>query len=155
MGKREWGDRREKKSRAVHILWKNIYVRKLKLKTRWQRRTGRFEEAMVRSWSRLSPRAHVWVLGSAAVGTCINVCGPSYQKGQVNVHCSGLPLETMWLSEGCNAVGGSEWPALSPETMWTFGLPESVVYGSHCLCLCPRPVLSPKAMEISLVCTAT
>lgn len=53
MGKREWGDRREK-SRGVHILWK-----KLELKSGWQRRTGRFEEAMGRFWPRLSPRTHV------------------------------------------------------------------------------------------------
>lgn len=149
-----WSTQRWKSkwSWGVHIL-----QRKVELKTQCQRGTGRYEEA----WD--AAKNHVWVCVPAAAGESVPMLAWVTIKGKAAVGglgCQGRPCGSLRavLLQGDTliwAIWAHTWGHGNILAHATAG-GQVWVYGSIAARICvavPRPLLPPKAMEVSLVYT--
>jgi hypothetical protein len=96
MGKREYEMERWKKRRTEGFLhcgergngdWTAVKSRQI--------RRG---HDVILAWA--ATKGHIWVCGPAAAWVCVNAYGQSYHQRSSGCLWSGIPLATMWISEG-------------------------------------------------------
>lgn len=88
------GRQKRKQSQGVHPWWRMVG-----LTVRNRKFWGNHGEVL--AWA--AAKGHVPVHGPAAVRVYVDVCDPSYHRRPSKCLWSGLPLETIWVSEGCAA----------------------------------------------------